>query len=151
MLGDTAGAFSSLADFLQLAKGGGSPEGYVNTMADLLGQQMQVGGRDVDYRELLNLIMGATNTGNNPLYALLTQRPNDPTNTELTPEEQISMLTDVANLARLGMTPMTARAFSALLSSGARDWQSSLLGNAQGAAPTFVDYLRQSGLLQGLQ
>ena len=148
VLGDTAGAFRNLADFYALAQGGGSPERFVNTMGDLLGQQMTVGGRDVDYREMLGMLLGAQGGSNDPLYAMLTQGTNG---LPLTPEDQISMLTDTANLARLGMTPMTARAFSALLGQGGTQWQGSQLGNAAGADPNFIDYLQRTGLLDQLR
>ena len=145
-LGACADDASNIADFFGMARrpneGMFSEEAWVNTMADILAQQMTVGGRTADPTEMVNMILnsGATGSllGNSLRYG--------PDTKPLSAQDQMGVLMDQMAVATNGMRPAAQRAMMGYVGRLANDYVSSTLGGGNSRDADVIEYLNRNGL-----
>lgn len=140
-MGDYADTMMNLAVMLGLQ---GSAEGSsqldeatINTMAELMANGMGPGGRQVDYREALNILMNPEGG----LNAWLFGAPGE----EVTMDEQLQYLAPMFKASIAGVNPWMQRAMMGALE-GAHGRAAAALPKTQpgGADPRILNYLRSS-------
>jgi hypothetical protein len=142
-LGDIAQIAPALA-FLMSSKfnNGQGDESSINTMAGILKDQMTPGGTALDYRALLNDLMGGGDLVNS--YTSLDANGN-----ALSGADQSNAVKGLLSAALGNVNPFAQRAMMGMTGNALNQWQGQLTQASPGNPPagTALDYLRQSGLL----